>query len=93
VYCRFRTVCTVNVDSLCRSCNLHGYASDSGDPGRISITLVAGERRLAIPVGKDRRGFVPPLQERSWSGDSLVVYEFATQAAAPALVAASRNGR
>lgn len=53
-----------------------------------SVTLVSGERRQPLRVDKNGRGFVPPLQDRSWDDDSLFVYEFAEQPVAAGATAA-----
>jgi hypothetical protein len=46
-----------------------------------SVTLVSGERRQALAVVADGRGFMPPIKDLGWDDDSLFVYEFADQPA------------
>lgn len=46
-----------------------------------SVTLVSGERRLALPfLPKTKNVFAPPLADTSWDDESLVEYEFAAAA-------------
>jgi len=42
------------------------------------VTLVSGERRLALDVSrKDPRVFMPPLSNTDWNDDTLIEYEYA----------------
>lgn len=42
-----------------------------------SVTLVSGERKLALPLHDHGAGFLPPLKDKRWGDDSLIIYEFA----------------
>ncbi len=42
-----------------------------------SATLVSGERRVALEIYQDRKGYVPPLRDRSYPDDSLIEIVFA----------------
>jgi len=42
-----------------------------------SVTLVYGERMLAVSIDpKSKRVFWPPLADKSWDNESLIVFEF-----------------
>jgi hypothetical protein len=40
------------------------------------ITMVSGDRRQSLQVGKDGRRFRIPLHDGSWNDETLVVYDF-----------------
>lgn len=43
------------------------------------VSLVSGERKLALQIDpKSKRVFWPPLADKSWDNESLVVYEYET---------------
>jgi hypothetical protein len=41
-----------------------------------AITMVSGDRRQSLQVGKDGRRFRIPLHDGSWNDETLVVYDF-----------------
>jgi len=46
-----------------------------------SVTLVSGDRRLALPfLPKTKNVFSPPLADTTWDDESLIEYEFAAAA-------------
>lgn len=50
-------------------------------PDTASVTLVSGERRLALPfLPKMKNVFSPPLADTTWDDESLIEYEFAAAA-------------
>lgn len=41
-----------------------------------SATLVEGERRLVLSLGKDGVSYSPPLTDQNWGDDALVIFEY-----------------
>lgn len=71
----------VAAGSLCRL-PMTGYNFRS--PQRLaSATLVAGERRIGLPLFGKGEGFQAPLRDRSWDDEALVMFEFAEAPQAP----------
>lgn len=71
----------VATGSLCRL-PMTGYTFRS--PQRLaSATLVAGERRLGLPLLGKGEGFQAPLRDKSWDDEALVTFEFAEAQQAP----------
>ncbi len=59
-------------------CNLPMAAYLYRAPQRLlSAVVVSGERRSGLPLRDDGHVFVPPLRDKSWDNDALVVYTFA----------------
>jgi hypothetical protein len=59
-------------------CKSSKVAMTFGTPGRVaSATIVAGERREALAVGKNRQSFRPPLHDTSWGDDAVIEFQFA----------------
>jgi len=48
-----------------------------------SVTLVSGERSRPLKLGKDPGTYIVPLRDKAWDDESLIVYQFAGDAAAP----------
>jgi hypothetical protein len=46
-----------------------------------AATLVSGERRAPILVGKNHNSFTPPLHDRSWPDDALIEFDYIVDAA------------
>jgi len=48
-----------------------------------SATLVSGERSRVLTLGVDRSTYIVPLRSKEWDDESLIVYRYADETAAP----------
>lgn len=68
----------------CQSTKLH-WGTEAPKLAGVSmlsdrVTLIDGERRLEVPIGRRKKYYNAPIQDRSWSDDTLIEFHPAAPA-------------